>query len=223
MDTEYSQIDFRIEGVIQCTAEVVKSNSYIRERVKITTSQSISMTERKKGQTSCRNPRLFADYHEVNKRVHRDITSQFRGLTGSNSIVSLMLTPIVSYIPSPLASIIASAMASLRMNPIARFIGSFIGSPMAIISPFISTRINERELIQIGTVESWQYTQTDPSRINERQLLQIGQWKGGNIIPTDPSWINERQLILESCCCDPKMFSSNQQLAITATKIVRNS
>ena len=195
MDTEHSQITLKFQKVKQCTVEVVNPNSYSRRTVKSTTSYSRSVINRKKNQTSCHNARLFANHHVDSNRVHRDIdiTSQFKGLTGS-SILSLMLSPIASLIGSPTASWRTSLIARLIVNPIASLIASLTPSPMAsltspIIDPFISRVIYEKQLIPIamtiGRVETRYYKPTDTSRVNERQLIPTGTMETRHYDPTD--------------------------------------
>lgn len=208
MDTEYL-IDFRSQGVRQCTAEVVRSNNYMRETVKSTTSQSLSVIRRKKNQTSRHNSRLFANNQQVNNSAYRDIiypTSEFRGLTGSSSILSLMLSPIARLVARPIANLVTSPLVSFIASPIAKFIvnpvTSFIANRMAILSlmpstiasPIISKELNEVQLVRIGTVGSWYHKPIE--ELDERQLIQIGLEKSQDYKSTDISMeINERQLI----------------------------
>ena len=226
MDTEYL-IDFRSQGVTRCTAEVVRPNSYVRQTVTI--SQSVSMTKRKKDQTSRHNARLFA---AVNNRAYKDIISpsRFGGLTGSSSILSLMLSPIASLVARPLANLVTNPTISFIVNPIARFIVNpitgFIASPFAILSstiasPIVSKELNERQLIQIGTVD---HKPTHiPQELNEKQLIQIGTMESRYYKPTE---VNERKPIQtrtsESLDYDSP-FSSSSHLGMTVTTIARSS
>ena len=229
MDTEHL-IDFRSQGVTRCTVEVVRPNSYRNE---LTTSQSVSMTKRKKDRTSRHNPRLFA---VVNNSAYKDIISpaQFGGLTGSSSMLSLMLSPIASLVARPLANLVTSPLISFIVNPIARFIVNpitgFIASPFAILSstiasPIVSKELNERQLIQIGTVD---HKPTGiPQELNEKQLIKIGTMESWYYKPTE---VNERKPIQtgtsESLDYDSTFtstFSSSSHLPMTVTTIARNS
>lgn len=242
MDTEYL-VDFRSQKVTRCTAEVVKSDNYRRE-VKLTTSHSVSITKREKNRTSRCNPRLFTNNRQVNNSAYRDVISppsQFRGLTERSSIVSLMLNPIASLVTRPIANLVTSPIISFIVNPIASLIvnpiASFIASPFAglrinpailslmpstIASPIVSKKLNEKQLIQIGTEQRWYHQPTDiPKELYERQLGTVESWH--------PTEINERKPIQtgtsESCHCDPTFnseFSCNSHLT-TATTIVSSS